>query len=373
MKKLLGVLLAFFMCCVPIGIQADEEVLSFEYTGQRIEIKGAFVYYLLDDGIYVSEAPMDCGRYRAIYSDGSYIDYEITPKIVHVNVRYNKDWRQGDPELNRYLCEYDGDYEFILSSYVNGDFKTDYNDNYEFEFEPKNKKDVEIVKTTITHPDVEYVYTGSDIVIDSKVDSISPIVLKNAGEYIVSFSVDSNYYESIPFKVTILPKTVQLRLNKYQKYFGEKNPVLETDDYILTREVGEDVGNYKLTAKSKSSNYKYEIIENDMFTILENKAQQIKPEATNHPSNDEKKEPLQSVNASNKDKNKYAEASDKNININTETKVDKESAKTETKVVTGVSNLTPMYLSFMTISLVVIINMLIKKINKYIGGANYTI
>lgn len=238
MKKLLGVLLAFFMCCVPIGIQADEEVLSFEYTGQRIEIKGAFVYYLLDDGIYVSEAPMDCGRYRAIYSDGSYIDYEITPKIVHVNVRYNKDWRQGDPELNRYLCEYDGDYEFILSSYVNGDFKTDYNDNYEFEFEPKNKKDVEIVKTTITHPDVEYVYTGSDIVIDSKVDSISPIVLKNAGEYIVSFSVDSNYYESIPFKVTILPKTVQLRLNKYQKYFGEKNPVLETDDYILTREVG---------------------------------------------------------------------------------------------------------------------------------------
>lgn len=260
MKKLLGVLLAFFMCCIPIGIQADEEVLSFEYTGQRIEIKGAFVYYLLDDGIHVSEAPMDCGRYQAIYSDGSYIDYEITPKIVHVYVRYNKDWRQGDPEEDRYLCEYDGDYEFILSSYLNGDFKTDYNDNYKFEFEPKNKKNVEIVKTTITHPDVEYVYTGSDIIIDSKVDSISPIILKNAGEYIVSFNVDSNYYESIPFKVTILPKTVQLKLNKFQKYVGEKDPVLEKEDYILKREVGEDVGNYKLTAKSKSRNYKYEII-----------------------------------------------------------------------------------------------------------------
>lgn len=233
MKKLLGVLLAFFMCCIPIGIQADEEVLSFEYTGQRIEIKGAFVYYLLDDGIHVSEAPMDCGRYQAIYSDGSYIDYEITPKIVHVYVRYNKDWRQGDPEEDRYLCEYDGDYEFILSSYLNGDFKTDYNDNYKFEFEPKNKKNVEIVKTTITHPDVEYVYTGSDIIIDSKVDSISPIILKNAGEYIVSFNVDSNYYESIPFKVTILPKTVQLKLNKFQKYVGEKDPVLEKEDYIL--------------------------------------------------------------------------------------------------------------------------------------------
>lgn len=363
MKKLLGVLLAFLMCCVPIGIQAKEEVLSFEYTGQMIEIKGAFGYHLIEDDKFVLEAPKNCGRYRAYYSDGSYIDYEITPKVVHVNVRYNKDWRQGDPEENRYLCEYDGDYEFKLDSYVNGDFKTDYNDNYEFEFEPKNKKDVEIVKTTITHPDVEYVYTGSDIVIDSKVDSISPIVLKNAGEYIVNFSVDSNYYESIPFKVTILPKTVKLKLNKYQKYVGEKDPVLETDNYILTREVGEDVGNYKLTAKSKSRNYKYEIIENDIFTILENKVQLIKPDVTNHPSNDEKQEPLQSVNVSNKDKNKYASVSDKNTNINIETKADNKSAKTETKVVTGVSNLTTIYLSFMTISLVVTMYILIKKRN----------
>lgn len=361
MKKLLGVLLAFLMCCVPIGIQAKEEVLSFEYTGQKIGIEGTKLYHYIDDDIYTSEAPMDCGRYQAIYSDGSYIDYEITPKVVHVNVRYNKDWRPGDPEENRYLCEYNGDYEFILSSYVNGDFKTDYNDNYEFEFEPKNKKNVEIVKTTITHPDVEYVYTGSDIVIDSKVDSISPIALKNVGEYIVSFNVDSNYYESIPFKVTILPKTVQLRLNKYQKYVGEKDPVLETDDYILTREVGEGVGNYKLNAKCKSRNYKYEIIENDVFTILENKEQPIKPEVTNHPSNDEKKEPLQSVNASNKDKIKHAGASDKNSSINTETRVDNKSTKTETKVVTGVSNFTSMYYLMVVSSFAVVMYILIKK------------
>lgn len=362
MKKLLGVLLSFLMCCVLIGIQAKEEVLSFEYTGQKIGIEQTKLYHYIDDDIYTSEAPMDCGRYQAIYSDGSYIDYEITPKVVHVNVRYNKDWRQGDPEEKRYLCEYDGDYEFKLDSYVNGDFKAvDCNDNYKFEFEPKNKNDVEIVKTTITHPDVEYVYTGSDIVIDSKVNSISPIALKNAGEYIVSFNVDSNYYESIPFKVTILPKTVQLRLNKYQKCVGEKDPVLETDDYILTREVGEDVGNYKLNVKSKSRNYKYEIIENDVFTILENKTQQLQPGATNHPSNDEKKEPLQSVNASNKDKIKHAGASDKNTSINTETRVDNKSTKTETKVVTGVSNFTSMYYLMVVSSFAVVIYILIKK------------
>lgn len=363
MRRILGVLLALFMCCVPIGIQAEEEGLSFEYTGQEIQIDDAIGYHLIEDDKFVLDAPKDCGRYRAYYSDGSYIEYEITPKVVHVNVQYNKDWRPGNPEENRYLCEYDGDYEFTLSSYVNGDFKTDYNDNYEFRFEPKNKKDVQIVKTTITHPDVEYVYTGSDIVIDSKVDSISPIAFKNVGEYIVSFNVDSNYYESIPFKVTILPKTVQLRLNKYQKYVGEKDPVLETDEYILKREVGEDVGNYKLTAKSKSRNYRYEIIENDVFTILENKAQQIKPEVTNQPSNDEKKEPLQSVNASNKDKNKHADASDKNTNINTETKVDKESLKTETNVVTGASNLASMYYLMMISSIAVIMYILIKKRN----------
>lgn len=362
MKKLLGVLLAFLMCCVPIGIQAKEEVLSFEYTGQKIGIEGTKLYHYIDDDIYTSEAPMDCGRYQAIYSDGSYIDYEITPKIVHVNVRYNKDWRQGDSEENRYLCEYDGDYEFKLDSYVNGDFKAvDYNDNYKFEFEPKNKNDVEIVKTTITHPDVEYVYTGSDIVIESKVDSISPIAFKNVGEYIVSFNVDTNYYESIPFKVTILPKTVKLKLNKYQKFVGEKDPVLETDNYILTREIGEEVGNYKLTAKSKSRNYKYEIIENDVFTILENKTQQLKPEVTNQPSNEEKKDQLLSVNASNKDKIKHAGASDKNTSINTETRVDNKSTKTETKVVTGVSNFTSMYYLMAVSSFAVVMYILIKK------------
>lgn len=62
-------------------------------------------------------------------------------------------------------------------------------------------------------------------------------------------------------------------------------------------------------------------------------------------------------------KNKYASVSDKNTNINIETKADNKSAKTETKVVTGVSNLTTIYLSFMTISLVVTMYILIKKRN----------
>lgn len=354
MRRILGVFLALFMFCVPIGIQAEEEVLSFEYTGQKIEIENAEGYYSTMGPL--KDAPIDCGKYFALTSDG-YVAFEINPKKVLVNVSYNKDWREGDPEENKYLCKFDGDYELKLRILPNGDFVSfdRYNGNISFEFEPKNEKDIPVGKTKITHSDVEVVYYEDGYKIDSGRSDIEPILLKDAGEYIVSFDADSRYYESIPFKVTILPKTIELQLPNYQKYVGEKDPVLETDDYILIREPGEEIGNYKLTAQSKSKNYKYEIVANDTFTILDSKQQSIRPE--------EKKDPLLSVNDSNKDKNKYANASDENPIIITETKVDKKSAKAETKVVTGVSILTSMYYSMMISSIAVIMYILIKKRN----------
>lgn len=357
MRRILGVFMALFMCCVPISIQAEEEVLSFEYAGQKIEIEGAVAYYLKDDGIYVLEAPMDCGRYRAFYSGESYIDYEITPKVVHVNVQYNKDWREGDSEEKKYLCKFDGDYELKLRILPNGDFVSfdRYDGNIDFQFEPKSEKDVPVGKTKITHSDVEVVYYEDGYKIDSGRSDIKPILLKDAGEYIVSFDADSRYYESIPFKVTILPKTIELQLPNHKKHVGEKDPILETDDYILIREPGEEIGNYKLTAQSKSKNYIYEIVANDTFTILDSKQQSIRPE--------EKEDSLLSVNASNKDKNKYASATDMESNKDIETKVDKESTKTETKVVTGVSNFTSMYYLMVVSSIAVIIYILIKKRN----------
>lgn len=354
MRRILGVFMALFMFCVPIGIQAEEEVLSFEYTGQKIEIEGAKGYYSTMGPL--EDAPIDCGKYFAV-TGGGYVTFEINPKKVLVSVNYNKDWREGDPEENKYLCKFDGDYELKLRILPNGDFESfdRYDGNISFEFGPKNEKDIPVGKTKITHSDVEVVYYEDGYKIDSGRSDIEPILLKDAGEYIVSFDADSRYYESIPFKVTILPKTIELQLPNYQKYVGEKDPVLETDDYILIREPGEEIGNYKLTAQSKSKNYKYEIVANDTFTILDSKQQSIRPE--------EKKDPLLSVNDSNKDKNKYANASDENPIIITETKVDKKSAKAETKVVTGVSILTSMYYSMMISSIAVIMYILIKKRN----------
>lgn len=354
MRRILGVFMALFIFCVPIGIQAEEEVLSFEYTGQRIEIDNATGYFSTTG--LLEHAPIDCGIYFATTSDG-HVTFEIIPKKVLVHVSYNKNWREGDSEEKKYLCKFDGDYELKLRILPNGDFVSfdRYDGNIDFQFEPKNEKDVPIEKTKITHSDVEVVYYKDGYKIDSGISDIEPILLKDAGEYIVSFDADSRYYESIPFKVTILPKKVELQLPNYQKYVGEKDPVLETDDYILIREPGEEIGNYKLTAQSKSKNYKYEIVANDTFTILDSKQQSIRPE--------EKKDSLVSIIASKKDEIKQANASDENPIIITETKVDKKSEKTETKVVTGVLNFTSMYYLMMISSIAMVIYILIKKRN----------
>lgn len=361
MRRILGVFMALFTFCVPIGIQAEQEVLSFEYTGQKIEIDYATGYYSTSDFELLEDAPINCGKYLATTNEG-YVIFEINPKKVLVNVNYNKNWREGDSEEKKYLCKFDGDYEFMLRILTNGDFASfdDYEGNIDFQFEPNNEKGVPIEKSKITHSDVEVVYYEDGYKIDSGRSDIEPILLKDAGEYIVSFDADSRYYESIPFKVTILPKKVELQLPNYQKYVGEKDPILETDDYILIREPGEEIGNYKLTAQSKSKNYRYEIVGNDTFNILDTKLHDKRQETTIQPDNEEKKNPLLSVNASNKDKNKYASATDMESNKDIETKVDKESAKTETKVVTGVSNFKQLYLFLMTISILTALYLLIK-------------
>ena len=269
MKRLLGVVLVLFMACVPMNIHAQEVDLSFDYSGQKIEIKNAEMYFT-QSWEKLDEAPTDCGTYIAWTSDEKLIHFEINPKKVDVKVSYNKDWRENDPEEEKYLCDYVGDYEFKLRIDTDGNINSldNYLGNYDFQFEPKNVKDVEVLKTKITHPDVEYVYSEDGISIYSDIDHVKPIILKDVGEYTVAFNLDERYYESVPFKVTILPKTIELKPNKQFKYFGEQDPVLENDDYLLTREPGEDIGDYKLTVQSKSKNYKYEIIENDMFKIL---------------------------------------------------------------------------------------------------------
>lgn len=325
MKRLLGVVLVLFMACIPMNIHAQEVDLSFEYSAQKVKIKNAIKYYTIE-GELLNEAPIDCGTYIALLSDGETILFEINPKKVPVKVTYNKNWRENNPKEEKYLCEYVGDYEFKLRIDADGNINSldNYQGNYDFQFEPKNVKDIEVAKTRITHPDVEYVYSESGIQIYCDLDQVKPIVLKNVGEYMVSFDVDSRYYEFIPFKVTILPKTVQLHLPKYSKYVNEKDPVFENEDYVLSREPGEDVGDYKLSVKSKSKNYRYEIVENDVFSILDRNTENVRI-----------------------DTSKGSGASDE-----TKAKEKVEVNQSESKVKTGVSDFTLMYVGLLILSMV---------------------
>lgn len=139
MKRLLGVVLVLFMACIPMNIQAQEVDLSFEYSAQKVKIQNAVKYYTFE-GELLDEAPIDCGTYIALLSNRETIVFEINPKKVDVKVSYNKDWRESDPEEEKYLCEYDGDYEFKLRIDADGNIISldNYQGNYDFQFEPKN-------------------------------------------------------------------------------------------------------------------------------------------------------------------------------------------------------------------------------------------
>ncbi len=287
MKRLIGVLFALIVACIPMRIQAQDVSLSFEYTGQKIEVEDATKYYSTDFEL-LDEVPSDCGIYIAITSSGS-MYYEIKPKDVEVRVSYNKDWRFGDPEIEKYLFECKEDLNFKLMINMNDEFEAEneYNGNYRFVFSPSKATDVKVEKTRVTHPDVEYVYNEEGTYIYSTIHGVEPIKLTDAGEYTVSFDLNETYYESVPFKVTILPRTVQL------KFVGEKDPVFENEDYILTRESGEEAGDYKLTVESKSKNYKYELLSGDVFTILDRRENETlkKPYIKEEPKEEKKEEP----------------------------------------------------------------------------------
>lgn len=152
------------MACVPMNIHAQEVVDSFEYTGQKIEIQNAMLYYTIE-GELLDEAPIYCGTYIAWTSDEEAILFEINPKKVPIKVTYNKDWRENDPDKEKYLCDYVGNFEFKLRIDADGNINSldNYQGNYDFQFEPKNAKDVEVLKTKVTHPDVEYVYSEDGI------------------------------------------------------------------------------------------------------------------------------------------------------------------------------------------------------------------
>lgn len=123
MKRLIGVLFALIVACIPMRIQAQDVSLSFEYTGQKIEVEDATKYYSTEYEL-LDEAPSDCGIYIAITSSGPKY-YETKPKDVEVKVSYNKNWRFGDSEIEKYVCECKEDLNFKLMINMNDEFEAE--------------------------------------------------------------------------------------------------------------------------------------------------------------------------------------------------------------------------------------------------------
>ena len=128
MMRLLGVVLVLFMACFLMDIHARRIDLSFEYTGQKIEIENVEMYFTQSWKL-LDEAPIDCGSYIAWTSDEELIHFVINPNKVSVKVTYNKDWRESDTEEEKYLCDYVGDYEFKLRIDTDGNINS--LDNYQ--------------------------------------------------------------------------------------------------------------------------------------------------------------------------------------------------------------------------------------------------
>lgn len=271
MKKLLGVVLALCMVCIPMRIHA-QDLYYFEY-GEQFPFDESYQYFDLDENVLLLEAPKNVGRYIA-YNLEDFIEFEIVPKEVKVHVSHNMGLDFLD---NPYLYEYEGNYNFKTNIDTFGNFISYGTDcmNYSFVYCPSNISDLGVRKTIVSHEDMELVYNESGYTIYSEYEDIDPLILHDVGDYTLSFKADSSKYISKPFQVRIVPKVIEIHPILVKEY-GQTDPEFETKDYILSRESGESVGDYKLTVKSKNKNYRYVLDNKSIFRILEKENVEVK-------------------------------------------------------------------------------------------------
>ena len=286
MKKLICCLFALCIGFIPMNVSAQE--VHFVYNGRPFEIAGASVYYD-KDGIMLDGPPTDVGHYFAKVDDEDPIEFEIIQ--AHLNcVVTNSELYYGDSIPTFEYVLYDSN-QNVVNDFIPLTIQLDNNDhffspvssNYKITFSPVGVT-YKIKDVIVSSPDLEYVYNGKDIVIryDNSLNDIEvdPIVLKDAGEYVVSFPVKntSNLYNVVSksFKVRILPQEIVLNPGIQSKVIGNQDPKFEeNENYKITREAGEKVGYYKYLVTSKNKNYKYRIDESCKFEIKEKKEKSV--------------------------------------------------------------------------------------------------
>lgn len=287
MEKLLGVVFALCMACIPMCVHAQDSN-CFAY-GERLPFDESYSYYDLDENVWLLELPKNVGSYMAYNSDTEdYVEFKIIPKEVEVRVCHNMD---EDFIENPYVYECDGNYNFKTNVDTLGNFVSYGTDclNYSFVYSPSTVKDLGVRKTIVSHEDMELIYDESGYTIYSDYEDVEPIHVLDVGQQEVCFSGDSSTYIFKPFRVCILPRVMEIN-PIFVKEYGQQDPNFETKDYILSKESGEDVGDYKLTVKSKNKNYKYVLGKQSVFRIVEKETLEIKEVSKELPKNKEKKD-----------------------------------------------------------------------------------
>ena len=100
---------------------------------------------------------------------------------------------------------------------------------------------------------------------------------ENVGSYAINITVEENAnynIEVVPGTLTIVPKAVTVTANDQSKFYGETDPELtstveglangdtaEVLNVVISRETGENVGKYKISASASNDNYTITVVD----------------------------------------------------------------------------------------------------------------
>lgn len=240
----------------------------------------------------------------------------ITPRDVTITaVDAHKNYGDSDPMLS-YLVDGDADSSVTFSGKLSrqkgekvGEYEitlgTLANKNYSITFVPAtftiNKAPLIITAQNATKTygeakDPAFTYTTDKKVKASDLrGKLTREAGEHAGKYVILGDYESDCYEItfVAGEFTIVPATAYISMTNQSKVYGSADPefsysisgVLPNNiDYIdenivLTREAGENVGEYILSASCESNDYNF-VVSNALFTITKANASIVMPDAT---------------------------------------------------------------------------------------------
>lgn len=299
----------------PVTITYGDETPNFEYyyTGN---VEGEELTFEVLTNLSVNSLGLvNAGSYEILFKDVEFENYEVElykSEMFVVNKKpvtiipheASKQYGQVDPTFEfSAIGLVDGDsFEGALSRYDNENQKVGFynitlgtlrNSNYDISldivlFEIQKRPAIIILKNASkiygeANPSFEFYIDGSNVLAEDVDEILNAIECENVngiGKYNISVNLEKvkNYnIVSVNSTLTVVPAKLQIVANNASKVYGETDVSLTYNVYglvdgdeisgNLSRESGEDVGEYKITLGSiNQSNYDIEFV-SATFTI----------------------------------------------------------------------------------------------------------